>query len=82
MGKLDPRAAKRVSGNAWDDLRDLFHGVSDTLLGVSDSAYGQLITIYVKYIASREPAAPANYRAFRLLIVYSSLRGTLFGWIL
>jgi len=58
MGNLDPRAVERVSGNAWDDLRDLFNGVSDALLGVSDSACGELTTIYVKYKPSPNPSAP------------------------
>ena len=58
MGALDQRAIDRVSGDAWTGLRDSFFTVSDTLLSVSDSAYGELTTIYVKYKPSAEPAAP------------------------
>ena len=58
VGSLDQRVTERISGNAWGEVRDLFYKVSDALLAVSDSAYGELTTIYVKYKPSPDATAP------------------------
>ncbi len=47
--RLDPRAIERVSGPAWEGLRNPFLELSDVLLAVSPHASAQLTTIYVKY---------------------------------
>src|SRR5438045_842418 len=58
MGQLAEEAIKRVSGPAWQPLRETFIQLSGTLLSVSPDAYGVLTTIYVKYQVDRSPNAP------------------------
>src|SRR4051794_21743154 len=49
MGVLSADAIAKVSGPAWEKLKQPFIEISNTLLSVSDSASGELTTIYVKF---------------------------------
>src|SRR5262249_42818521 len=53
--RLDSRAVERVSGPAWEGLRDSFFSVSQTLLNVSAEAESELTTIYVKFRTKAGP---------------------------
>jgi len=57
-GRLDSKAVEKLDGPAWETLRDSFFEMSDSLLGVSDSANGELTTIYVKYAAEETGNRP------------------------
>ena len=52
MGTLSQRAIEKVSGPSWDDTRDKFMTIAETLLSVSPNAKGDLTTIYVKFTVS------------------------------
>ena len=58
MGQLGARAIEKVSGPAWDRLRDKFMSISDKLLAVSPNTCGELTTIYVKFTLTKEPSSP------------------------
>ena len=58
MSQLSQRAIDKVAGPAWDELRDQFNSVCETLLGVSEAARGDLTTIYIKFTVSPEPTSP------------------------
>lgn len=47
--RLDTRAIKKVSGPSWTEMRPIFNGVCEALLGVSPDTSGELTTIYVKF---------------------------------
>jgi hypothetical protein len=47
--RLDARAIDRVSGPAWEPLRDAFFHIGDILLAVSPETKSELTTIYVKF---------------------------------
>jgi hypothetical protein len=47
--RLSEDAIKKVSGPAWEPLRQVFLDLSDILLGVSPDTIGVLTTIYVKF---------------------------------
>ena len=53
--RLSDRAKQRVSGQSWDDLRQVFFAASNVLLGVCPTAVGVLTTIYVKYQVDASP---------------------------
>lgn len=58
MGEISTRAAKKVSGPAWDAIRPQFQRLVENLLSVSSSAYADLTTIYIKFTLRREPSSP------------------------
>ena len=47
--RLDPKAVKRLSGPAWNDVRPAFLRINDALLSASPKVSGTLTTIYIKY---------------------------------
>lgn len=49
LSRIDPRAIERVSGKAWQPLREPFLRLSRLLLDASPGAESELTTIYVKY---------------------------------
>ncbi len=58
MERLDPRVLERISGPAWDGIRDSFLQVSSVLLSVAPEAASELTTIYVKYKLQSDAVAP------------------------
>jgi hypothetical protein len=58
MGTLGPKATDKVSGPAWNRLRDKFFAISRHLLDVSPDAFGELTTIYVKFTVTAKPSSP------------------------
>ena len=72
MGQLQPQVLERISGSAWNQIRDAFLTVSDALLSVNQEAYGQLTTIYVKFTTSSgnpEPYAVVWIKTSKELVV-------------
>lgn len=57
MDRIDKAALRRVSGPAWEGLRDLFVKLSSVLLDVSPDARSELTTIYVKFTIDSEPSS-------------------------
>lgn len=55
--RLSNDAVERVSGPAWQSLRQPFLDMSETLLGVSSESVGVLTTIYVKYQLTGSPSS-------------------------
>src|SRR5262245_3733045 len=53
MGTLSDRAKAKMSAPSWDRLRKSFDQVNDALLKVSEEAFGELTTIYIKYSISK-----------------------------
>lgn len=49
LSRIDPRAIERVSGPAWQLLREPFLRLSRILLDANPAAQSELTTIYVKY---------------------------------
>ena len=49
VDRLSSEAVKKVSGPAWEPLRESFFDVSRTLLKVNSETLAVLTTIYVKY---------------------------------
>src|SRR5262245_51446987 len=60
MGTLETRAMERVSGPAWDGLRDKFLAISHHLLAASPESFAELTTIYVKFTITKEPTSPVS----------------------
>ena len=58
MSGLDDRTLAKVGGPAWDDLRPVFMHVSESLLAMSNSARGELTTIYVKFMSNETRNIP------------------------
>jgi hypothetical protein len=58
MGILSQKAIDKVSGPAWDQLREKFFTVSDQLLSVAPDSKGELTTIYVKFSIAGKPSSP------------------------
>ena len=56
MERLDPKVIERIGGPAWVNLRPTVVAICETLLSVSPSARGTLITVYVKFDAEEETA--------------------------
>ena len=56
--RLDRRAVDRVSGPAWDGLRDQFLTMSKLLLDLGPDVYSMLTTIYVKFTKAPEQQQP------------------------
>jgi hypothetical protein len=56
--RLDDRAIKRISGPAWDRMRPRFEAAHLSLIAVSDTAHGKLMTIYVKYLSEETGSRP------------------------
>ena len=57
---MDPRAIKRISGPSWEELRPKFYLICDALLSVSNDAFAELTTIYVK-ISLKNPKGNLTY---------------------
>jgi hypothetical protein len=52
VDRLSNEAVQKVSGPAWEPLREAFFAISRTLLNVNSETAGVLATIYVKYQTS------------------------------
>lgn len=49
IDQLGPKAIAKISGKAWDELRSNFLVVCGMLLDVSQDAFGELTTTYLKF---------------------------------
>ncbi len=58
MERLDERAAQRIAGPSWDEIRPLFAELHDVLIAVSPAASGELTTIYIKYMDKTKSQQP------------------------
>lgn len=58
MERLSPQVLERINGPSWDEIRPAFLRLTEILLNVDPTTYGQLTTIYVKYTLSAEPSSP------------------------
>jgi len=56
--RLDPRAIERISGPAWERLREVFTRLNELLLSLSPTVRGELTTIYVKYFGPETGSRP------------------------
>lgn len=54
MERVDERTIRRLNGPAWAKIRPLFKEVSDTLLSVCSTTWGELVTVYIKYASVTE----------------------------
>ncbi len=61
MSDLDERTIERVSGPAWNNLRDTFLRISDILLSVDNEATSELTTIYVKFFVGNHQTGMKVY---------------------
>lgn len=57
-GTLSEKALAKVSGPGWVAIRNAFIRISDSLLSASPKTYGDLTTIYVKYMLSQSQNSP------------------------
>ncbi len=55
--RLSNVAVERVSGPAWESLRQPFLDMSESLLGVAPESVAVLTTIYVKYQLTDSPSS-------------------------
>jgi hypothetical protein len=55
--RLGSDAIRKISGAAWEPLRQVFLDMSDILLGVAPETIGVLTTIYVKFQVTATPGA-------------------------
>jgi hypothetical protein len=58
LDRLDPRAAERVRGEAWNKVRPQFNTIHETLVSVSPTVTSELTTIYIKYASPKMVARP------------------------
>ena len=58
MGQLGSRAIDRISGRAWEGLREKFLTISHHILGVSPDTFAELTTIYVKFTLTSQNTSP------------------------
>jgi hypothetical protein len=58
MERLDQAAIDRVSGRAWDGVREQFLAISGALLDVNGEAGSELTTIYVKFTVGTVAGSP------------------------
>ena len=58
MGVLSQRIIAKVSGPAWESLREQFMKMTRLLLAVSPDADSELMTTYVKFTVHATPQSP------------------------
>ena len=58
MDRLDSWAADRISTRSWAPLRAKFEHIARIFLSVSETAHGDLTTIYVKFVAEETSSRP------------------------
>jgi hypothetical protein len=54
--QLDSKALEKVSGPAWEALRDAFFEIANALLSTSPASTSELTTIYVKFLPTKGSA--------------------------
>ena len=67
FNRLDPRAVKRLSGPSWEKIRPQLAAIHATIIAVSPTVHGDLVTTYVKYTSDETGPQP-----FAVLWVASS----------
>lgn len=73
VDRLDTRAVERISGAAWDSLRQSFFQISEILLSASPTASSELTTIYVKFCAGADVYAVVWIKTAKQIVVGLSL---------
>ena len=58
LERLDKRAADRISGPAWDEIRAVITLAHSALVSPSESCSGELTTIFVKYVDASAGTMP------------------------
>ncbi|HEX5444268.1 MAG TPA: hypothetical protein VFW87_10585 [Pirellulales bacterium] len=58
LDRLDSRALERIRGPSWSAIRPCVEAVHEHLIAVSPSSFGELTTIYVKYLSPETRPRP------------------------